>query len=188
MKMHRRLIPILVLILSHVFSLSCSFDYDEATVDEELSEEIPDSISFKFSQVIVYEDGARIKLEAERVEVYEKLNQITAYGLHFEEYGADGELLAEGKANKAIYDMETEDAEFSGSVIFTSIQEKATVKTEGIYWEDESRMLTTPPDVLVLFEKDDGSFIEGKELEADLRRMEIRFANDVRGRINIEDK
>ena len=186
--MHRRLLTSLFFILPYVFSLSCSFDYEKATVDEELSEEIPDSISFKFSQVIVYEDGARIQIEAERVESYEKLDRIMAYGLHFEEYGTDGELLAEGKADKAIYDMETEDAEFSGSVIFTSIQEKATVKTENIYWEDESRKLTTPPEVLVLFERDDGSFIEGKELEADLRRMEIRFANDVRGRIYIEDK
>jgi hypothetical protein len=48
--------------------------------------------------------------------------------------------------------------------------------------------LDTPPDSRVTLKRDDGSFLEGTGLEADLRRMEIKLKNGVIGRYVSEEE
>lgn len=177
----------LSLMLLLVCALSCSFDYEEATVEEELSEEIPDTVMLKFSQTVVEEDGSMIRLEAERAEVYEKQEKMIALGISFQEFDENGELITEGKAEKAVYQTDTDNAEFSGSILFFLPQEESTLVTDAISWEDETKRLKTPPGVSVLLQREDGSYIEGQELVADLRNMIVEFGRSVSGRIVIAE-
>ena len=177
----------LSLMLLLVCALSCSFDYEEATVEEELSEEIPDTVMLKFSQTVVEEDGSMIRLEAERAEVYEKQEKMIALGISFQEFDENGGLITEGIAEKAVYHTDTDNAEFSGSILFFLPQEESTLVTDAISWEDETKRLKTPPGVSVLLQREDGSYIEGQELVADLRNMIVEFGRSVSGRIVIEE-
>jgi LPS export ABC transporter protein LptC len=179
---------LLLLILLALFSFSCSFDYEEATVEEELSEEIPDTVMLKFSQTVVEEDGSMIRLEAEKAEVYEKQEKMIALGISFQEFNEAGELITEGKAEKAVYYTDTENAEFSGSILFFLPQEDSTLTAEAISWEDETRRLTTPPGVSVQLQRKDGSFISGQDLVADLRSMIVEFGKAVSGRIVVSEE
>jgi LPS export ABC transporter protein LptC len=168
--------------------LSCSFDYEEAMVDENLAEESPESIMFELSQTVVEEGRTKLKVEAESVEIYQGFKKTVARGLHFLEYGEDGGTLTEGWADEVVYFNETEDAEFTGNVYFYSKKEEISISTDSIRWESEPRYLETPPETKVTLERDDGSFLEGVGLEADLRRMEIKLKRSVKGRYVNEEE
>ena len=168
--------------------LSCSFDYDEAVVEEELSEYIPDSVMTGFSQTVIEEDGSKIRILASRAEIYEKLDKMVAEEIAFQEFDAEGRLRTEGRAEAAIYYTDTENAEFTGSIVFTLVEEGTTLAAEGISWEKESKRLTTPPGATVLLEREDGSFIEGRDMIADLRTMVVELGRAVRGRIVIKEE
>ena len=48
--------------------------------------------------------------------------------------------------------------------------------------------METPTETRVTLKKDDGSFLEGTGLEADLRRMEIKLKGGVQGRYVTEEE
>ena len=103
-------------------------------------------------------------------------------GHFFLEYAEDGGTLTEGWADEVVYFNKTEDAEFTGNVYFYSKKEEISISTDSIRWESEPRYLETPAETTVTLKRDDGSFLEGIGLEADLRRMEIKLKGGVRGR------
>jgi LPS export ABC transporter protein LptC len=178
---------IVVILISH-FLLSCSFDYEEAIVEESFSEKAPESIIIGLSQTVVKEGQIQIVIEVERAEVYEDHKRTIARGLHFIELDREGGRLAEGWADKAVYYSETEDAEFSGNVYLYSAKEETSISTAQIKWENEERYLSTPEDVKVILKKDDGSFLEGTGFKANLRRREIQFGGGVNGHYIISDE
>jgi LPS export ABC transporter protein LptC len=187
---HRLLARMRFLLLSLLLLLlllTCSFDYEEAMVDESLAEETPESILVKLSQTVVEEGRTIFRVEADTVEIYQGHKKTVAQGLHFLEYADDGSTLTEGWADRVVYFNETEDAEFMGNVNLYSKKEKILISTDSIRWESETRHLETPPETKVSLKKDDGSFLEGVGLEADLRRMEIRLKSHVRGRYVTEE-
>jgi len=161
---------------------SCSFDYEEAMVDEDLAEEAPESIMVEVSQTVVEEGKTIMTVEADSVEIYQGHKKTVARGLHFLEYDDDGSTLTEGWADEVVFHNETEDAEFTGNVYFYSKKEEISIRTDSLRWQSEIRYLETPPEAKVILKKDDGSFLEGIGLEADLRRMEIKLKSGVRGR------
>ena len=173
-----------------ILMVSCSFDYEEAMVEESLSATTPESILIGLSQTIVKEGRTKLTLEADRAEYYKDTNKTIAKGVRFLELDRDGNRLAEGRADRAVYFTDTEDAEFSGNVYLYSAKEETSVSTETIKWENEERYLSTPEDVGVILKKDDGSFLEGRGFKANLRRREIQFAGAVNGYylISEEDK
>jgi len=180
--------PLLLSILAFAAALSCSFDYDEAVVGEELAEEIPDSVMLDFSQTVVQEDGRWIRIQAERAEMYEKLDKMVVRNVVFEEFDAEGNLRTEGRAEQAVYHTDTENAEFKGAIVFNLTEEEVTLASEAMTWVEESRLLTTPPGVTVLLERGDGSFIRGQDLVADLRRMVVELGAAVQGSLVIEEE
>ena len=161
--------------------VGCSFDYEGARVDENLSESNPEAILLGFSQTVVENGHPVMKIEADRAELYESQNMTIAYGLHFTELGREGELLSEGWADKATYHNDTENAEFTGSVYINSQAEETSLRAQSISWDNENKVLTTPPESLVQLEKDDGAFLEGRGLEVDLRYREIQLGGKVKG-------
>jgi len=62
-------------------------------------------------------------------EVFETSKKTVLTGVSFSEYDPDtGELLSLGKADSAIYHMDTKDAEFSGSVRLESKKQTRSFK------------------------------------------------------------
>lgn len=157
-------------------------------VDENLAEELPESIMVELSQTVVEEGKIILKIEADSVEIYRGFIKTVARGLHFFEYDDNGDTLTEGWADEVVYFNETEDAEFTGNVYFYSKKEEISISTDSIRWESEPRYLETPAETTVTLKRDDGSFLEGTGLEADLRRMEIKLKGGVRGRYVTEEE
>jgi len=181
--------PIVAAILLTAASvLSCSFDYEGATIDETLAEETPESRIVGLSQTVVENGTTSFEIEAESVEVYEAHTRTVATGVRFREYDEEGELLTEGRADRAVFDNETDDAEFEGDVLLHAVQDELTVRTDRVEWISEERRLRTPPGSRVRLEQDDGSYLEGRGFEADLRRRRVRFQSEVRGYYVISDE
>jgi LPS export ABC transporter protein LptC len=174
--------------LASVLPLSCSFDYEGATIDEALAEETPESRIVGLSQTVVENGTTSFEIEAESVEVYEGHTKTVAYGVRFREYDAEGDLLTEGRADRAVFRNETEDAEFEGNVRLHAVKEELVVETDRVEWNSEERRLLTPPDSRVRLEKEDGSFLEGRGFEADLRRRYVRFQAAVKGYYVVNDE
>ncbi len=156
-------------------------------MDESLAESNPDLILLGFSQTVVEDGKPVMRLEAERTELYESQNLTIAYGLHFVELGTDGERLSEGWADKVAYHNDTENAEFTGSVHIYSEKEETSLKAQSISWDNENKVLTTPPEATVQLKKDDGSFLEGQGLEVNLRYREIQLDGNVKGTYVFEE-
>ncbi len=166
----------------------CSFDYEPATVAERLAEEIPDTILEKFSQTVVRDGKPQLVLEAGEARTYRASNRVLLRGARFSEYDSQGELAIEGRAERAVFHTDTENAEFSGEIVLYSARDKATLRATVLDWEREHRFARGGPDSAVIVEKDDGSRIEGSGFEADFRTHTIRFASGVRGTVVREEK
>ena len=160
---------------------SCSFDYRGAMVEESLSEELPTSILLGFSQTIVEDGRTVMSVQASRAEIYDESEKTVVYDLEFVEFDRDGETLTEGRAEKGVYYRDTENAEFSGSVRLNSATEETSVTAENLTWDNENRRLTTPADSRVSITRTDGSVLEGRGMEADLRLRRITLQNEVKG-------
>lgn len=162
---------------------ACSFDYERATTDEELAEQIPDSILESFSQTVVRDGRPTFLLEAGRASSYVQEGRIILLSAHFRELDDTGAVLAEGWADRAVYHTDTENAEFSGAVRLYSAREEAWLRTDELSWDKETRTVRGGETGTVRVERNDGSWLEGGGFAADFRRREIRFRSAVRGEI-----
>ena len=71
---------------------SCSFDYSNATVDENLSEEVPNTIVINYSETRVDEDGSITIIKAKKAEEYAKLNKLYLEDVYIVLYSAENGL------------------------------------------------------------------------------------------------
>ena len=172
---------ILSFILITLFVSSCSLDYSSANLAEDLSEKIPETIFIDFSQVQVRNSKITNKIEASRAESYTKKKEMVLENLRYREFNEDGELITEGKADRAVLNTETDDADMFGNIYFYSYTEKTGIYAETLFWKDKEEKLTSEEDEKVRVKKDDGSYIEGKGFETDFRIKEIVFNKKVQG-------
>ena len=169
-----------------VVMCGCSLDYGEAMIEEEFSEEIPDTILIEFTHTVVEDDQVVVVLQAERAETYAKRHTTSLSGVRFYEYNDQGEIITEGRADRASFHTESQDAEIVGAITFHSVAEGMSIYAEHLFWEMENKILTSDPQESVRIDKEDGSFLEGKGFEADFRRKLIRL-RDFRGRYAQEE-
>jgi LPS export ABC transporter protein LptC len=177
-----------LLILPFLFFVSCSLDYSQAILPEDLSEKVPETVLLKFKQTNVDKYKITQLLEADKAESFTKTKQTVFENLHYTEYDSDGVKIIEGKANQVIYQTETEDAEISGNIWFHSYTEKTSIYTESLSWKKKEKLLTSKPDQIVRVVKEDGSYIQGAGFETDLRLKQIVFTRGVFGTYKQEKK
>ena len=160
----------------------CSLDYEEAGVAEDIAEETPETVFIDFTHSIV--DGGRlwVVLEAERAESYPKKKEIILDKVRFREYDEQGEMVIEGLAGRAVFFTDSENARLAGSIFIYSAPDQAGLYAESLTWTREGKLLESGGKAPVLLRKDDGSFMEGKDFRADLRRKEFSFSQGVTGR------
>jgi len=173
--------PMLLLLLAAALA-GCSLDYEEARVAQDMSAGIPDTVMTSFRHTVVTGGRVWVRLEAERAESYVKSKRIVLSGVRFEEYDSAGELVTEGRADRAVFFTDSENAEVSGGIRIRAPGEKAALSAGRLVWTKEGRRLEGGAGELVQIAKDDGAFISGRGFRADFRRRRLEFAEGVTGR------
>ncbi|MBN1836018.1 MAG: LPS export ABC transporter periplasmic protein LptC [Spirochaetales bacterium] len=165
-----------------MLTCACSLDYNPARLDEEIAEEVPETVLLDFRHTIVTGDQVWVVLEASRAETYEKRKEIILEEVSFREYNSAGELVSEASADRAVYHTDTEDASASGTIRIDSPKEEASLEAGSLLWTREGKRLEAEPADAVRLQKQDGSIVEGRGFRADFRRRRIQFDGPVEGR------
>ena len=179
MKMNFRKAAHIVTLL--VVVCACSLDYQEAIVEEKLSETLPDTVLIDFTHAMVQDNRVIAKIEAERAETYGQKHETLLLGVHFLEQNEHGDIVTEGWVDRAVYHTDTENSEISGSISFQSYSEGIHIYAEELSWKKEEKWLESSAEQTVRLERDDGSFVEGKGFSADFRRKLVKFRFGVKG-------
>lgn len=169
-----------LLLIVPLLLLGCSLDYHTGQATG-TSVSTPDTILYNFATTSVHGSKLYFKIEAAEAENFNKENLTVLKKVTFREYDAEGKVIAQGSADKAVYHTDTKNAELTGNIEMYSAQEKARITTDYLSWDNQTKTLTGKPGVTVTILKDDGSKIEAKGFEADLRTRSIKFSSDVRG-------
>lgn len=178
----------LLLLLALLVSCSCSIDYDEAMVVEELSEDLPDIIIYDFVQVQVKDGKPEYRIMGGEAKMFEKKQEQSISSVLFQEFNNEGEIVTEGWADEVNYFTETEDAELRGNLDFYSKTEEGSISAEYLYWQKEGSILKSNPEESVTLREDSGSSISGTGFEADFDNKEIFFTGSAGGTWVEEEK
>jgi len=170
-----------LLVLSLILTVSCSIDYDEAMVAEELSEELPDIIIYDFTQVQVKDGKPAYRIMGEEAKMYEKKQEHTISSLLFQEFNEEGEIITEGWADEVLFFTVSEDAELKGDLDFYSKTEEGSISAEYLYWQKENSVLKSNAEEPVTLREDSGSSITGTGFEADFDNKQIYFTGPTEG-------
>lgn len=159
----------------------CSFDYRSTELDEELAEEVPNTVANGVEHTVMSGDRVTAVLRIDRVESYHDRDLLILSGIHFTEFDADGLVTTEAWAERAEYRSETGDARAEGSVVVSSDREDARITATGLNWSDSERILTGDDGAQVVLEWGDGSRLDGTGFEADVARRIVRYLGPVSG-------
>ena len=159
----------------------CSFDYRSTELDEELAEEVPNTVLNGVEHTVMSGDRVTAVLRIDRVESYDERDLLVLSGIHFTEFDADGLVITEAWAERAEYRSKTGDARAEGSVVVSSDREDARITATGLNWSDAERMLTGDDGAEVVLEWGDGSRLAGFDFEADVARRIVRYLGPVSG-------
>ena len=159
----------------------CSFDYRSTELDDELAEEVPNTVMNGVEHVVMSGDRLTAVLRIDRVESYRERDLVILSGIHYTEFDGDGAVITEAWAERAEYRSKTGDARAEGSVVVSSAREDAHITAEGLNWRDSERMLTGDEGADVVLERGDGSRLAGEGFEADVGRRIIRYLGPVSG-------
>ncbi|MDD9985546.1 MAG: hypothetical protein OXQ31_04660 [Spirochaetaceae bacterium] len=159
----------------------CSFDYRSTELDEELAEEVPNTVLNGVEHTVMSGDRVTAVLRIDRVESYDERDLLVLSGIHFTEFDADGLVTTEAWAERAEYRSKTGDARAEGSVVVSSDREDARITATGLNWSDAERMLTGDDGAEVVLEWGDGSRLAGFDFEADVARRIVRYLGPVSG-------
>lgn len=157
----------------------CSFDYRSTELDEELAEEVPNTVLNGVEHTVMSGDRVTAVLRIDRVESYDERDLLILSGIHFTEFDADGLVITEAWAERAEYRSKTGDARAEGSVVVSSDREDARITATGLNWSDSERMLTGDDGAEVVLERGDGSRLAGVDFEADVARRIVRYLGPV---------
>ena len=159
----------------------CSFDYRSTELDDELAEEVPNTVANGVEHTVMSGDRVTAVLRIDRVESYDERDLLILSGIHFTEFDADGLVTTEAWAERAEYRSKTGDARAEGSVVVSSDREDARISATGLNWSDSERILTGDDGAQVVLEWGDGSRLDGTGFEADVARRIVRYLGPVSG-------
>jgi LPS export ABC transporter protein LptC len=167
---------------------SCSLDYSQGQLTDELSEDIPDTVLLELQHVIVRDATPRFRVAADRAETYSERNRQYLHNVEFTEYGPDQSVVTNGTADYAEYQIDTEDVELTGNLRFYSQEEDAWLTADYLYWDSDARRLTSEPEQPVSARRADGTTVSGRGFVAEMSTSSIYFQRGVSGTIVQEDE
>ncbi len=180
----KRKAPFLALLGAATF-LGCTFDYSDSQVESRQRGEQPQLELLDVRMVV--ERDTRLELTASRIAVYQQRRTQEFEDLIFREFDTAGEIRLEGRAAAGSLDLDTEDVQLFGEVVFYSSVEGAELVSSFLSWENAERVLRGEPDGVVRILRDDGSWVEGRGVRVDGRRNVVEFTQGLEGEFRRED-
>jgi LPS export ABC transporter protein LptC len=170
---------VLFCLLIFVFTnVSCTFDYGDK---ESYGDDHPDLIMENVEYVRVRSANPLAKLQAERVERYEKQSLIKLQNTIFEQYGEQGEEVnVSGKTGNATIEIDTGNIFMDNNVRIEVKKEDIILETYRLEWIDESKYLSTGDNEVYVY-RNDGTTFTGIGLQSDTRKRDWEFLGTVRG-------
>ena len=172
---------VLALSLLSIGILSCSIDYSDAQIAEEMGENTPNSIIENFSYTSVDNGDILFRVYAEKAEDYSKKKETILNKVIFQEYNSSTEIVSEGTAEKGIIYTESDDAELTGSIIIYSANNESEITADYLYWDDSEKSLTGSDNGYVKMLRDSGTEISGTGFFGDLQTKTFTFKRNVNG-------
>jgi LPS export ABC transporter protein LptC len=167
-------------------NISCTFDYGDK---ESYGDESPDLIMENVEYVRVRSANPLAKLQAERVERYEKQNVIKLQNTTFEQYGEQGkEVNVSGKTGNATVEIDTGNIFMDRNVRIEVLTEDIILETYQLEWLNESKYLSTGNNNEVYVYRKNGTMFSGVGLQSDTRKRNWEFQGSVRGTYIKEDE
>jgi len=160
---------------------SCTFNYSDSEMAENLSKEVPNSIVRRYRFVDVRAGRSSFEVFAAEARMYHKAHHTRLTNLFFREIASDGEVVTEGQAEQATIFTQTDNVEMHGKIRFSGAARESTILTDYLFWNNEERVLKGKPEHLVTILKSDGTRIEGKGFIADAASQQIEFSRKVDG-------
>ncbi len=174
-----------LLVLLFLFS-GCHFNYGDDSLEKESS---PDALFRNFTYTVIIQNERVLEIKAEHAESYTSENRTELQGITFTQFdGKTQEALAVGRADSAVIHTDTENAEFSGSVVLNWKTENTTLKAEALSWDSAKKELSSRLDQDVEIEKADGTRIRGAGFTASTRKRDFLFRDSVEGAFSLKDK
>ena len=167
---------------------SCSIDYREGQMVEDLEDTVPNIRMTGLRHRLATKDRIIMEMTVQNSESFEGVKKILLTGVNFREYGQEGELTAEGKADRVAYHTDTKNAEITGNIELVSHREKGGIRAQSLYWDDARRFLSASPDEQTEIFDEDGSLLSGKGFQADIKRLIVSFLETVDGNYVIADE
>jgi len=160
-------------------NISCTFDYGNK---ESSGDDQPDLIMENVEYVRVRSASPLAKLQAERVERYNKQNMIKLQNTTFEQYDQQGENInVSGKTGNATVEIDTGNIFMDRNVRIEVLTEDIILETNQLEWLNESKHLSTGTDNEVYVYKKDGTMFSGVGLQSDIRERSWEFQGRVKG-------
>jgi len=160
-------------------SVSCTFDYGDK---ESSGDGHPDLIMENVEYVRVRSANPLAKLQAERVERYNKQNMIKLQNTTFEQYDQQGEEInVSGKTGNATVEIDTGNIFMDRNVRIEVLTEDIILETNQLEWLNEAKHLSTGTDNEVYVYRKDGTMFSGIGLQSDIRERSWEFQGRVKG-------
>ncbi|MBI9103919.1 MAG: LPS export ABC transporter periplasmic protein LptC [Spirochaetales bacterium] len=171
----------ILILLSLLFFFSCSLNYEDAFMTDEISEDIPDAVLSDFTHIAVRAGTETFRILAGKGENYDKKKESHFYEVEFRELNAEGQVVTLGECDKALLYLDSDNIELWGNLSFYSAEEEATILAEYLFWDDGEGILTGEPDSWVVIRKDSGSSLQGTGFTAYLRENRVILEESVSG-------
>lgn len=172
----------IILLVTTLFLLGCTIDYNEESEDIKKSDTIPDSVMRNFKLIQIKNNSPHTEVISSLTEIYDSQNRTVLHDVIFTEYNTTtNKLTTHGKADTIEYFNDTEDAKLSGDLNFISKKDDIEMTGEYLYWDKEEKSILSSSDSLIKVVKDDGSEIQGFGFSANLKYSTFSFEKDITG-------
>lgn len=171
-----------LLIVAGACAAGCSFDYAAGgAAAEELLDEVPETELSGATHTVVRNGRVVAEIEARRMRNFPRRGVTELHEVRYTEFDAAGEAVTTGSADFARYQSESGDADVAGAVRLRSESQGVSLQAEALRWEEDARRLSSDSGEAVEVTRDDGSLVQGRGLEVDVRSKTVRFAEPVTG-------
>lgn len=176
-----------VFIFAYIILLTaCTLDYSDADIVENLSDEIPNTIIYKYETVEIQNGSPILKITADKAEVYDNKEETYLNNVDFYNFKED-EINNHGSSEYAVLKMKSGDAQLSGSILIESLEDETFLKAETLFWIDSEKRLSSNDEDYVTVKDEDGSQLSGKGFSADIKKKSIFFEGNTEGKYNSDE-
>ncbi len=177
----------LSILLVSFLALSCSIDYGDTTLPDEMMEDIPDNILRSFLYTENSGGHKTFSIYAAKAEILNTKEQTILEDVVFRQFDPEGSLITEGRADRGVIFSENDNAEISGNIRIYSSAEEAELDTAYLYWDNKEKTLTGRQNKSITIRKDSGTVITGKDFSADMRTKTYSLGSGIHGEYVYEE-